>query len=169
MSEYIDIGKITTNQGNKGEVKVIPLTDFPKRFELLERVYLVKNDKKIKMNVEDVWFHKQFVILKFVGVDNIGEAIAYKDYMVKIPEKDLITLSPNQFYIYKIIGFKVYTTGGKKLGKLSEILPTGGTDIFLVKGCEKDYMIPASQEIITEINEDDNKIMIKPLPGLLDL
>ncbi len=169
MSKKINIGEITTNQGNKGEVRVLPLTDHPERFELLKRVFLAKNNKTIEMNIENVWYHNQFVIIKFAGVDSIGEALVYKDYVIKIPEEELISLSEDQFYIYRLIDFKVSTVQGRFLGKLSDILSTGGADIFLVKGEQKDYMIPATRDFVVKIDQKAHRIIIDPIPGLLDL
>ena len=62
-NELMTIGKITRHQGNKGEVRILPLTDFPERFEELNQVYLVKNRIQKEVTIEDVWYHKKFIIL----------------------------------------------------------------------------------------------------------
>ncbi|MFW5981963.1 MAG: ribosome maturation factor RimM [Halanaerobiaceae bacterium] len=165
----INIGKITKNQGNKGELRVLPLTDFPERFENLEEVYLSKNNQIIKKKIEKLRFHKKFVIIKFNDINDIGQALEYRDYLVQIPETELVPLEEDEFYIDDIIGYRFYTDEGELLGELRDVLSTGGTDVFMVSGEEKDYMIPAAREIILEVNEDEEKMIIKDIPGLLDL
>ncbi|MFW6264482.1 MAG: ribosome maturation factor RimM [Bacillota bacterium] len=166
---FINIGKITKNQGNKGELRVLPLTDFPERFEILEEVYLSKNNQIIKKKIEKLRFHKNFVIIKFNDINDIGQALEYRDYLVQIPETELVPLEEDEFYIDDIIGYRFYTDEGELLGELRDVLSTGGTDVFMVSGEEKDYMIPAAREIILEVNEDEEKMIIKDIPGLLDL
>ncbi|MFW5972170.1 MAG: ribosome maturation factor RimM [Bacillota bacterium] len=165
----ITIGKITKNQGNKGEVRVLPLTDFPDRFELLNSVYLVKDDITMEKEIDNLRFHKNFVILKLTDVNNIEEALELRDFEVQIPDAELIPLEENEYYIDDLIDFTVLTSDGQKIGKVEEVVTTGGTDIFLVKGNDKDYMIPAALEIIIEIDEENYKMVVEPIPGLLEL
>ncbi|MFW5787076.1 MAG: ribosome maturation factor RimM [Halanaerobiales bacterium] len=171
MPELVTIGEITKNQGNRGEVRVYPLTDFPDRFAVLSRVYLYKNDDLKQMNIESSRRHKGFVILKFTGVDNIAEALNLKNYLVQIPEDELIPLEKDEYYIHNILGFEVRTESGENLGFLDDVLTTGGTDIFMVRSDNgsEEYMIPASREIISSIDQTNKLIVIDPIPGLLDL
>jgi 16S rRNA processing protein RimM len=167
--ELVTIGKITKNQGNKGEVRVLPLTDYPDRFELLDTVYLVKGEETLQARIEDIRYHKNFVIIKLEGVNDIKRALELKDFFIKIAEDELLPLEEDEYYIDQITGFKVFTDEGISLGSLADVMITGGTDIFIVAGEDKEYMIPAAHEIIKEIDEDNQKIIIKPIPGLLEL
>ena len=169
MDDLVTIGQITKHQGNKGEVRIFPLTDFPGRFEYLDKVFLVKDDNIIEKEIENFRFHNgKFIVIKFADVNNIGEAIELKDYMVKIPRELMIPLEEDEFYIDEIIDFKVETKEGEQLGYLKEVLTTSGVDIFLVKANHKEYMIPASKEIV-EIDQEAKIIIVDPIPGLLDL
>ena len=78
MYEYFQIGKIVNTHGIKGELKVLPLTDNPERYDDLEWVYIDKNGFMDKTNIETVKYFKGFVILKFTGVDSIEKAEALK-------------------------------------------------------------------------------------------
>ena len=51
----------------------------------------------------------------------------------------------------------------------SIISDTSGTDIFLIKGKIKDFMIPASKDMILDINFEKNIMIVEPVAGLLDL
>lgn len=78
-------------------------------------------------------------------------------------------LKENEYYINQLIGFEVMTVEGKLLGNVSDILITGGVDVLVVDGEEKEYMIPAALELITEVNEREKRITVKTIPGLLEL
>ncbi|MFP4015467.1 MAG: ribosome maturation factor RimM [Halanaerobiales bacterium] len=168
-TKMITIGKITKHQGNKGEVRVLPLTDIPERFELLEYVYLFRDDKSLKKEIESIRFHKKFVILKIKGIDDIGTALELKDYQVKITEDMLLPLENNQYYIDDLIGYEVLTNDGQVIGNIVDVISTGGTDVFVVTGKDREYMIPAAHEIVTEVDEEEERMWIEPIPGLLEL
>lgn len=168
MTELITIGKITKQQGNKGELKVFPLTDFPERFEYMESVFLSRGKDIEKKIVENIRYHKNFIIIKLDGIDNIGQAIAYKDYLIKIPIEQLLPLMEDQYYIFELLNYKVFLKEGELLGSVQDIRVTGGTDIFVITDGQKEYMIPAAREFIT-IDEDSQRIIVDPIPGLLDL
>ncbi len=168
-SDFISIGRIVKNQGNKGELRVVPLTDFPERFQLLERVFLKQNGDLLEKRIENLRYHKKFVILKLDGVNNIEEALGLKDSLVQIPGDEILELEEGHFYIDQLIGFNVITVENKYLGELTSIITTGGTDVYRVDGEEKEYMIPAAKEIITQIDIETSTIIIDPIPGLLEL
>jgi 16S rRNA processing protein RimM len=167
--DLISIGIITRHQGNKGEVRVLPLTDSPERYELLDSIYLVNGDNILMEEIEDIYYHRQFVILKLAGINSIEEAAELRDYLIKIKEDDLLPLAEGEYYVYQLVGFKVITDQGNILGQLTDVEITGGTDIFYVQGESRDYLIPAAREIVTGIDQEKKIIKINPIPGLLDL
>ncbi|MCG4585594.1 16S rRNA processing protein RimM, partial [Anaerosalibacter bizertensis] len=88
--DYIQVGKIINTQGIKGEVKIHPLTDDISRFDELEKVYI--GEEKVLVYIEKNWSKKEFVILKFVGYDDINEVLKFKNEYLYIEEKDKIKL-----------------------------------------------------------------------------
>lgn len=170
MSEkMVTIGKITKAQGNKGEVRVISLTDYPERYELLEKVFLVKVNKILEKKIEALRFHKNFVIIKFADINDINSAEEIKDFEIRIPVSEVLPLKDNEYYIDQLIGFEVITIEGDLLGYISDIIITGGADVFIVDGKEKEYMIPAALDIIIKVDEKEKRMKIRPIPGLLEL
>ncbi|MFN2341027.1 MAG: ribosome maturation factor RimM [Halanaerobium sp.] len=166
---YLEIGVITRYQGNKGEVRVMPTTDIPERFLDLDVIYLKRGDDFKELEIEYIRFHKQFVIIKFFDVNSIGEAEELKNYQILIDESEKYILPENNFYVSDLIDCEVYLESGRYLGKLIDVIDTSGTDVFLVAGQEKEYMLPASREMILEIDLENKKIIVDPIPGILDL
>jgi len=171
MEELITVGKITKNQGNKGELRVSPFTDDLRRFKFLDQVILVSPDKveQIKKDVEDIWLHKKFVILKLEGIDDIGEALKYRNYIVKIQQEELLPLTEDEFYVDELIDLTVILPNEKELGQVINIVDTGGTDILIIEGSNKEYMIPMSKQYIKKIDLENDVIYIEPVQGILDL
>jgi len=166
---YLEIGIITRFQGNKGEVRIKATTDIPERFLDLNFVYLKRGKELKELEIEYIRFHKQFVIIKFFAVNSIDEAEKLKNYQVLIDKSEKYLLPEDNFYVSDLIDCEVYLESGRYLGTLIDVVDTSGTDIFLVQGQDKKYMLPASREMILEIDLENKKIIVDPIPGILDL
>ena len=166
---FLEIGVITRFQGNKGEVRVKATTDIPERFLDLDTIYLKRGNDLKELDIEYIRFHKQFVIIKFFDINSINEAEELKNYQVLIDESEKYLLPEDNFYVSDLIDCEVYLESGKLLGKRKDVVDTSGTDIFLVEGQDKDYMLPASRDMILEIDLENKKIIVDPIPGILDL
>lgn len=168
--ELILLGQIVRYQGNKGHVRVEPLTNNPERFFQLESVVVEKPGDKIRLKIESAREQNDFVVLKLESIDDIDAAEALKGSYLSLPESELPELSPYEYYIYRIKDFTVKTDDDRYLGKLEQVWTNKGTDIFLVQSEDGDeYLVPAAREIILSIDREKQEIIIKPLPGLLDL
>lgn len=169
MDDYFVIGDIVNTQGIKGEVRVIPCTDDESRFELLDSIFVEQKGKIKEYNIENVRYHKQFVLLKLEGIDDMTAAEKLKGSVVKIPPEDALPLEEGEYYIRDLYDMEVFTDEGEKLGILSDILFTGANDVYVVKAEKgKDILIPAIKECILDVDVENKKMTVKLLKGLRD-
>lgn len=168
-NKMFNVGKIVNTHGIKGEVKVLRISDFEERFAPGESVYVIKNDKPIKLIITAHRIHKGFDLVQFKGYENINLVEPFKGCELKIREEQLTDLNEDEYYYYEIIGCEVFTTDDKKLGQIKEILSPGANDVWVVKQNQgKDILIPYIEDIVKEIDIDEGKIVIEPMEGLLD-
>lgn len=167
MEDLLQVGVITTTHGVRGEVKVYPTTDDPKRFLDLENVIL--DDGKIKrdLEIENVKFFKNLVILKFKGIDNINDIEKYKKAGLFVTRENAVELSEDEYFITDLIGLSVVTDEKEEIGVLSDVLQTGANDVYVVsqKG-QKDILIPAIHECILDVDLEEHTMEVHLLPGL---
>lgn len=167
-NKFIAIGKIVNTQGNRGEVRVIPLTDFPERFAGTERVYLQQNGRFETRLVEKTYQHKKFIIVKLAGVDDMNAGEALKGALVMIPREELMPLPEDTFYIFDIVGLEVVTTEGRFLGHVKEVLQTGANDVYVVeRNARRPLLIPALKKVVHRVDTVE-KMMIVELPEGLE-
>lgn len=168
MQEKLEIGQIVNTFGIKGQVKVVPFTDEITRFDYLKSVY-VKTKKNIKQyEVEEVKYHKNFVLLKFKGINNMEEAETIRDSFLEVDREDAIPLEEDTYYIVDLIGLEVYSDENKLLGKLEDIFNTGSNDIYVVKDeLGKQLLLPAISDVIKQINIEEGKIIVHLIEGLM--
>ncbi|MBM7555317.1 ribosome maturation factor RimM [Halanaerobacter jeridensis] len=163
--ELVTIGEITKHQGNKGEVRVKPLTDFPERFEDLERIKLSKGRIEKKVEIENIRYHKGYVILKFVDVDDIGAAIEHKGFEIKIPKSQRYELDDDVYYMQDIVGLDVYQNQ-EYLGELATIMETGANDVYVVENDDNKMLLPALKDVILEVDLEEEKMLVEVPAGL---
>ena len=133
MQEYFEVGQIVNTFGIKGQLKVKPFTDDINRFEELKTVYICKKNEMKKVEIEDVKYNKQCVLLKIKGIEDLTEAEKYKGLFLKIDRKDAKKLPKDTYFIADILGLEVYTEEDELLGKVDDIFPTGANDVYVIK------------------------------------
>jgi 16S rRNA processing protein RimM len=172
--QRVTIGQISKVRGIKGEMVVVPLTDDTKRFSLLEKVLVSKDEKITQFEVEKVRTElktkklKEVVLLKLKGVESPEEAKKLVGSFLEIEKEDVIKLPKGRYFIFDIIGLKVITTDEKELGTVKEVISLPANDVYVVQGEKKEYDIPALKEVVKKIDLEKKVMIIEPKEGLLD-
>ena len=169
MTSELEIGQIVNTFGIKGEVKVKPFTDDIKRFDKLKKINIEQKNSKKEYEIENIKYHKDMVILKLGGIDQIEQAELLRNSYLKIDRNEEEPLEENTYYIVELLGLSVYTEEGILLGILDDIYNTGSNDIYVVKdSLGKQTLLPAIQDVIKEIDIENQKIIVHVMKGLLD-
>ena len=166
--QYFEIGQIVNTFGIKGMVKVNPFTDDISQFEEMETILVDKKGSLLEMQIEEVKYSKNQVLLKLKGIDTVEEAEKYRNCYLKLPREKARKLPKNTYFIADLIGLKVYTEEGKLLGKVDDIYNTGASDIYLIKDeLGKQILLPAIKDVIKQIDLEQEKIVVHLLDGLV--
>lgn len=168
MDDLLQVGIISSMHGIKGEVKVFPTTDDPNRFKKLKSVLLDTGRETLDLQVEQVKFFKQFVILKFKEFDSINEVEKYKGKGLFVTRENAVKLKPNEYFIADMIGMEVFTDEGRKFGILTDVLETGANDVYVVETEEhKEVLLPAIKECILNVDIAGRKMEVHLMEGLV--
>jgi 16S rRNA processing protein RimM len=168
--ELIPVGKIIGTHGIKGHMK---LNSYSGNEESLSRANLV-----VIRSIDGV--ERDFTLKSFKA--NAGKFIVA---LQEFDDIDLVTpfigselclkrgtlpeLTDDEYYWTDLIGLNVVTDDGTLLGPIADIFETGSSDIYVVKGNEREYLIPAVGDVIKQIDLKSGTVVITPLEGLLDL
>lgn len=166
METYFRVGVITAPHGVRGEVRVYPTTDEPRRFLDLKEIRLDGRQSGMRA-IENVKFHKNMVILKLEGIDSANEAELYRDCDLLIDRKDALPLAENEYYIADLIGLSVETEEGEVLGTLTDVMRTGANDVYVVRSEQKEeILIPVIPDSRIRTDLAAGKMTVNLLPGL---
>ena len=161
----IIIGKAGAPQGIAGDLRVLPLTDFPERFAAMQEVYV--GDELL--HIEQVKYHKQFVLLKLREYPTREDVMRLTGRLLSVDRSEAVPLAEGEYYTFDIIGLEVFDEQGLSLGTITDVLKTGSNDVYVAskKGEAKQVLIPALKTVVKEINLAEGRMFVE-LPEEMD-
>ena len=164
--QYLEAGKIVTTHGIKGEVKIMPYCDSAELLAEFDRLFIGKNHDEII--VERARVQKNMVIAKLEGINTPEEAEKLRNKMLFMHRDDL-ELDDDTYFIQDLIGREVKDADSDVLyGKIADVMQTGANDVYVVRGEEREYLVPAIADVVISTDLDSNIMTIRPLDGLFD-
>ncbi len=169
MDEVLQIGIITGTHGLKGEVKVYPTTDDKKRFSDLTEVLLKTDGGMIELQVEYAKFFKQFVFVKFKGLDDINDVEQYKRCPMMVTRENAVALEEDEYFIADLIGLTIVDDSGVTIGTLENVIETGANDVYEVVTPDGGHvLLPAIKDCILDVDPEEGILLVHMLKGLVD-
>ena len=167
MEQFLQVGVISSTHGIRGEVKVFPTTDDAARFKELKKVLLDTGKERIALEIQSVKFFKQFVIVKFKGIDNINDIEKYKGRSLLVAREDAAELGEDEYYIADLIGMDVFTEEGH-FGVLRDVMETGANEVYIVDSDRHgEVLIPAIRQCVLEVDVEENRMTVRIMEGLI--
>lgn len=159
-NDSLTVGVILAPHGVRGDIRIKPLTERPERFFEAPSI----NIKGFGLaKIENARWHKQFILLKLEGIDDMDAADRLRGLEIIMYKSELGKLPAGRYYAFEIIGLAVYTATGELLGKVSDVLSTGATDVYAVQLTDgKKLLLPAIKEVVLEIDIDNKKMVVQP-------
>ncbi len=163
---FLAVAHIVAPFGIKGEVRAELLTDFPDRFRNLEHLFM--GNPPAPVNLERVRHSRDQLLIKIEGYDDRDAAETLRGQELWVPTSEAMPLGEDEYYVYQIEGLAVWTTQGQHLGKVTEILFTGGNDVYVVEDEQgHEILIPAIADVVKEVDLDTGRLVIELLEGLI--
>lgn len=160
--EWIPIGHIVNAHGTRGEVRVLPIRQEPTFLTQFKTFYLDGSPVSPTANHT----HKNMVLLKLPGIDDMNAALALKGKILSIRREDA-PLGPNEFFDEELLGMEVYDVdNGALLGQITEVELYPASKVYTVSG-KREYLIPAVQDVfIKSVDLEENRMKVHILKGM---
>lgn len=169
MEDFFKVGIITSTHGVRGEVKVYPTTDDMRRFKRLKEVILDTGKEQLPMEIESVKFFKQFVILKFKGIDNINDVEKYRKSELLVTRQNAVRLAKDEYFIADLMGLTVKNEDGEDIGVIRDVMETGANDVYVIDLNDgRELLLPAIKQCVLTVDVEAGFMKIHILEGLLD-
>lgn len=146
---------------------MLSYVESPNIFDCLQEVYIGQDNLNVTpFSVKNVIFKGKVFFLELEGIENADEAGAFVGRFVFVPPESLEPLTEGEYYWKDIIGLEVITDDGLRIGKITEIVPTGANDVYVCTGEERELLLPAIPEVIKDIDLNKRVMLINLLEGL---
>jgi 16S rRNA processing protein RimM len=169
--DLVVIGEVTRPHGLHGEMRVMPHTDRPERFEGLGECVLwdeATNARAVR-RVTGVRRQGEALLLRLAGCDSVEAAVTLVGRLVALPRAQALPLPPGHVYPWQLVGCSVVTEDGRAVGEVSGVEASPAHDLWAVRGAGREHLIPAVAEIVVEVDVEARRIVIRPPEGLLEL
>ena len=167
MEGCFNMGKIVNTHGVKGELKLYPYSDDLDKFEDFEYFY-VEGEGKTKYLIESTRVHKNMVLFKFKGYDDINKVLSFVNKNVYIERKDVEDDSEGH-YIVDLIGCDIFDDKGEHLGVLVDVLQNSAQDLYEIKlkATGQKFYLPVVDEFVKTIDIKTKKIVVHLIEGMI--
>ena len=164
--QYLEAGKIVTTHGIRGEVKIMPYTDYPELLCDFDRLFIGKDHREI--GVERSRVFKNTVIAKLEGIDTPEAAEKLRNKILYMHRDDL-ELDEDTYFIQDLIGMEVRDAdSGIVYGNIADVMQTGANDVYVIQGGDREYLVPAIADVVISTDMDNDVMTTRPLDGLFD-
>lgn len=181
-SPWALLATLVRPHGRRGELIGEILTDFPERFHQRRRLYLIPPEsvgtRPRAMELENFWFLRSRIILKFHGIDSINEAELLRGYTVAIPAEERAPLSAGSVYAGDLIGCQVIDLnhGSLDVGTIVDLDrgSSSSTELLVVhrrglRGPEREVLIPLVREYLVRMDPEHRRVEMRLPDGLLEI
>lgn len=168
MTNRVALGRIGKAHGLQGAFRVWPYADNTERFRSLKTVTLTQGTREVTCHVQSVHTVGSHVVLSTDVVTTSEEVRRWLGGDVEVELSERITPEPGQYFHDQLIGLSVETKNGRAVGTLVEILESAANDVYVCRDGEREFMIPAVEAFIDTIDIDAGRMIIKPIPGMLE-
>lgn len=172
---FLVVGHVSRAHGTRGEVLLSPLTDRPYEvFAAGNRVLLGDEEGEAgpssgQLRVESIRSHGGSVLAKFEGVESRTEAELLRGRYLLVPVSEVAELADDELFYHQLLGLRVETVGGERVGRVREVFETEPDHLLEVKGPERIHLVPFTSRIVREVDLEGGRIVIDPPEGLLEL
>lgn len=167
IKEYLEIGKITSTHGIRGEVRFQPWCDSPEFLKQFKTLYYdKKGEKPVKVSCRP---NGEMAIVRIDGIDTVEEAAKLRNKVLYMKRADA-RLRDGQYFIQELIGCSVIDADDESItyGVISDVSQTCANDVWHITKDEKEYLIPAIPPVIINTDVESGIIKIRPLRGIFD-
>lgn len=167
------IGRVIGTHGVRGQIKVVPETDYPERFLEMEELRFFRRGKMIgTYGLEEARFlqTRGSFLLKLTGINDLDSAAVLKDCTVEISPEERVELEPGEVWASDIIGCTVYNEENDRLGTVARLDRNGPTEFLIIRDDDgKDHMIPSVPEFLLDADPVSKKVIVHLIDGLWNL
>jgi 16S rRNA processing protein RimM len=174
LEGFIEIGRIVSPQGIRGELRVYPDTDFPERFLEPGDRWLLRpgatQPEVITLESGRYLEGKGLYVIQIAGVGDRSQAEQLRGAKILVLESDRPPLAEGEYHIMDLVGLEVFhAETGDRIGEVISLISAGNDllEIALNTSSHETILVPMVQEFVKKIDLQTKRLELSPIKGLL--
>ena len=152
------IGRVGAAHGIHGDLRIIPLTDFPERFSALREVMV--GDELL--HVAHVKPQGKNFLMRFREYTVREDAQRLTGRLLTVARAEAAPLDEGEYYVFDIVGLTVYDEEDNELGSVENVLRTGSNDVYAVRSEDgRELLIPALRAVVQSIDVPSGRMTVR--------
>lgn len=169
--EFIAIAEITGAHGINGGVRIRAYNPESPLFAPGTKVYIQSADGAYEeyeiVEVADLPKGMRLILDGFAGREDAKALYQQKIYY---PRDLLPEIDENENYIEDLLGLRVIDVDNStEIGVISDIFETGANDCWEIKNGDKEILIPATRDVVVEVDLEGGVVKVKLPEGLAEV
>jgi 16S rRNA processing protein RimM len=162
------MGKVLRPHGRGGLLQIRSYARSEASFKEPDTVFLRLVSGIVRQcRVTSVKRHGKVFLMELEEVHSREEAEECNGAEILV-RKEALAREEDEFFWHEILGLQVFLESGESVGRVSRIISAHSNDIYVVEG-ERETLIPATHEVVKEIDLANQRMVISAMEGLLDL
>ena len=169
--DFVTLALVLKTQGRHGEVAAEMHSDVPERFTVGMKLFALarQQSQRREVEIEDLWPHKDLLVLKFCGVDSISDAETLVGAELQVPRTERAELGPGWTYVSDLVGCAVFDHG-REIGRVGEVqFGAGEAPLLIVVDQGTKFEIPFAEEYLEGIDIARRQVRMRLPEGMLDV
>ena len=164
--QFLEVGQVVGTHGVRGTMRVKPWSDDSDFLSDFKRVYL--DEGKTELKISSAKAHGNVTLLDIKGVDSIEKAEAMRGKVLTV-NRDDIALPEGRYFVDELIGCVVTDADtGENLGTVTDVSKTGANDVWHITRDNTEYLVPAIDSVIVNVDVEKETAVLRPLKGIFD-
>jgi len=166
----IALGRLVNVHATRGELRLLLYNPDSHTLARGTQVTLRRGNEEIRSEIVALRPHKRFLLVTLRGCDSMSAAEHLVGMELLVPDSQLPPLKENEVYHYQLVGMRVEDEVGADIGVVEKVMPLPGADVCVVRSpTGKEHLIPMVGHFVKKLDREGRRLVIRPVPGLLDL
>ena len=164
------LGSLLKTTGIKGEIILKFNNDLPEKIKKLESILVEVDQKLVPFFIEEIKPKSTLTaVVKIEGLDSEEKSSEFidSDFYITKDQVKILKISTEEYI--DVVGYLVKDHNNNDIGEVIEFIDIPENPLLNVKASNGEFLIPAKDELIIEVDDDLKIIQLQIPDGLFNL
>lgn len=168
--DHYALGSLLKTSGIKGEIILKFTNDCPEEIQKLESIFIDVDNKLVPFFIEEIRPKSaNTATVKLEGLDDEIKTSEFvgADFYISYDQVKELQIESDEYI--DVVGYRVFNQNKQFIGEVLEFIDIPENPLLSIQSEKGEFLIPAKDELIIEINDLAKEIHLTVAEGLFDI